>query len=175
MTLAHEAEAAAPGSAHPVRGRLWRRKFDKQPTQPAGVLIASNGSPIPVAALRAALRLSAGDAVAVLTVARVYGSSLGLPNPGLMPSRREMAEQREIIDRAMRSLEKGGAETWGQIAATRKPGKAIAQAAQARGVRHVLVVRPEQQARWRQIVEGDLVKEVARRLAPAVSVNGVNP
>ena len=31
------------GNAHPVRSKFGRRKFDKQPTQPAAVLIATNG------------------------------------------------------------------------------------------------------------------------------------
>jgi hypothetical protein len=36
-------------------------------------------------------------------------------------------------------------------------------------------VRPEQPVRWRQVVEGDLVKEVARKVGSAVEVEGVSP
>ena len=100
-----------------------------------------NGDKIPGAAIRQALRLSAGEPVAVVTIARIYGSSLGLPNPGLMPTRKEMEEQKEIAtDRVGPREGRGGGR--GQVAATRKPSKTIAQAAVARGVRHVLVVRP---------------------------------
>lgn len=75
----------------------------------------------------------------------------------------------------MTSLEKGGVEAWGQIAVSRKPVKTIAAAAEARSVEHVIVVRPEQPVRWRQVVEGDLVKEVARKVGSAVEVEGVSP
>jgi hypothetical protein len=162
------------GSDHPVRSRFGRRKFDKQPTQAAGVLVASNGLPIPADALRTAVELAMGDPVAVVTIARIYGSSMGLPNPGLMPSRKEMAEQRTIVEKAVAALERGGTQSWGQIAASRKPAKTIAQVASARGVRHVIVIRPDQ-VRWRQVVEGDLAKEVARKLGPGVQVQAVCP
>jgi hypothetical protein len=168
------APAEAKPARGPVRSKFGRRKFDKQPTQPAAVLIASNGEKIPGAAIRQALRLSAGEAVAVVAIARIYGSSLGLPNPGLMPTRKEMEEQKEIATKAIAALEKGGVEAWGQVAATRKPTKTIAEAAVARGVRYVLVVRPEKSG-WRLVVEGDLAKEVARKLGAAVTVEGVAP
>ncbi len=164
----------APASGSPVRRRFGRRKFDKQPTQKAAVLIASNGEKIPGAAIRQALRISAGQPVAVVTIARIYGSSLGLPNPGLMPTRKEMNEQKEIVQRAVAAIEKGGSEAWGQIAASRRPSKTFAQAATARGVRHVLVIRPEKVG-WRLFVEGDVAKEVAKKLGAGVSVEGVAP
>ena len=171
MTVASAEATPAHG---PVRSKFGRRKFDKQPTQPAAVLIASNGDKIPGAAVRQALRLSAGEPVAVVTIARIYGSSLGLPNPGLMPTRKEMEEQKEIASRAVSALEKGGVEAWGQVAATRKAAKTIAQAAAARGVRHVLVIRPEKSG-WRLVVEGDVAKEVAQKLGADVTVEGVAP
>ena len=85
-----------------------------------------------------------------------------------------MEEQKEIASRAVAALEKGGVEAWGQVAATRKAAKTIAQAALARGVRHVLVVRPEKSG-WRLVVEGDVAKEVAQKVGAAVSVEGVAP
>jgi hypothetical protein len=164
----------APASGSPVRRRFGRRKFDKQPTQRAAVLIASNGEKIPGAAIRQALRISAGEPVAVVSIARIYGSSLGLPNPGLMPTRKEMHEQKEIVQQAVAAIERGGSEAWGQIAASRRPAKTIAQAAAARRVRHVLVIRPEKVG-WRLLVEGDVAKEVAKKLGAGVSVEGVAP
>jgi len=161
-------------SDHPVRSRFGRRKFDKQPTQAAVVLIASSsGDPVPQAAIRLGLELSGGGPVAVVSIARIYGSALGLPNPGLMPTRKEMTEQKDRVAKAVRSIEKGGSEAWGQVAASRRPAKTIAAAANARGVEHVIVVRPEL-ATWRRVVEGDIVKEVSRKLSPEVQVRGVN-
>ena len=174
MTATAEVAPAA-GPSGPVRSKFGRRKFDKQPTQRAAVLIASNGVKIPGAAIRQALRLSAGEPVAIVTIARIYGSSLGLPNPGLLPTRKEMDEQKGFVQDAVAALERGGAQAWGQVAASRKPVKTIAQAAAARGVRHVFVVRPEQPARWRRVVEGDLAKEIARKLGPDVTVEGLAP
>ena len=164
---------SARASSSPIRRKFGRRKFDKQPTQTAAVLIASNGEKIPGAAIRQSLRISAGRPVAVVAIARIYGSSLGLPNPGLMPTRKEMNEQKEIVQAAVSAIEKGGSEAWGQIAATRRPSKTIAQAAAARGVQHVLVVRPEKVG-WRLFVEGDVAKEVAKKLGPGVTVEGVS-
>ena len=92
-----------------------------------------------------------------------------------MPTRKELAQQREIVERAVSSLEKAGSEAWGQIAISRRPAKTIAEAARARGVRHVIVVRPDQPARWRRTVEGDLAKEVAHKLRPHIEVEGVSP
>jgi hypothetical protein len=159
----------------PVRRGFGRRKFDKQPTEPAAVVIATNGVSIPGAALRLALRMSQGEPVAVVSLARIYGSAYGLPNPGLMPTRREMAEQKEIVDKALAALAKAGVAASGQIAATRKPVKTIASVARARQARHVIVVRPEQAARWRQLVEGDLAKDVARKLGSEYEVESVSP
>jgi hypothetical protein len=91
-----------------------------------------------------------------------------------MPTRKEMNEQKEIVQRAITAIEKGGSEAWGQVAATRRPSKTFAQAAQARGAEHVLVIRPEKVG-WRLFVEGDVAKEVAKKLGPGVNVEGVAP
>jgi hypothetical protein len=176
VTVAPPAGPAAAGPAgSPLRRRFGRRKFDKQPEQSAGVLVASNGVAIPNASLRLARRLGRGEPVAVVSIVRLYGSSMGLQNPGLMPTHKEMAAQREIVERAVSSLEKDGTEAWGQIAISRRPAKTIAAAAKARGAAHVIIVRPEQSVRWRRVVEGDLVKEVARKLGADVEVEGVSP
>jgi hypothetical protein len=163
-------------STHPVRRNFGRRKFDQQPTQSAPVLIAAPmGDPIPASAVKMALELSGGGAVAVVTVARIYGSKYGLMNPGLLPSRKEMDAQKSQVEMAIRLIERSGAEAWGQIAASRKPVKTIVGAARARSAHHVIVVRVEQTQRWRQVVEGDIVKDIARRLGPDVHVEGVSP
>ena len=78
-----------------------RRRWDRQPTAPAGVLLASSGAPFSSAAIRRARELAAGEPVAVLSILKVYGSSFGLPNPGLMPNRRERDEQYAIVRRAI--------------------------------------------------------------------------
>jgi hypothetical protein len=133
------------------------------------------GEPIPPAAVKAAVELSSGEPVAVVTIARIYGSALGLPNPGLMPTRKEMAAQKEQVESAIRLIEEAGTQAWGQVAASRKPVKTITEAARARRVRHVIVVRTEQTKRWREVIEGDIVKDISRKLGAGVHVEGISP
>jgi hypothetical protein len=109
-----------------------RRRFDTQPTTPAGVLLASSGAAFSNEAIRRARELAAGQPVAVLSILRVYGSSFGLPSPGLMPTPRERDEQYAIVGRAITVLEKRGCTVDGQIAATRSAGRTIAKVARAR-------------------------------------------
>jgi hypothetical protein len=92
---------------------LFRRgKWDRPPTEPAGVLLASAGTPFSGAAVRRAYELAAGQPVAVLTILKVYGSSFGLPNPGLLPTRREREEQYAIVRRAIAAV--GGGRDGGR-------------------------------------------------------------
>jgi hypothetical protein len=149
-----------------------RRRWDAQPTEPAAVLIASAGGPFPQAAVSRAAALSGGEAVAVVSIARIYGSALGLPNPGLLPTRRELAEQSDRVGRALAGLQRAGLAASGQVAATRRPGRTIARVARAHGVRYVILVTPSQ-PRWRRVVEGSLVREISRRISPGTAVEAV--
>jgi len=155
-----------------LTARFRKAKWDTQPTQSSAVLIATVGVPIPPAVIRQAVQLSGGRPVAVVTIARIYGSSFGLPSPGLMPTRKEMDEQRAIVAKAIDRLERSGVEAWGQVASTRRYAKTIAQAAQARGVDNVLVVTREV-PRWRSLVEGDTGRDVRRRIGKDVVVEGI--
>lgn len=169
------ARLARPQLARPQLSRpRWfgRAKWDEQPTQPAAVLIATTGVAVPQAVIREAVSLSGGRPVAVVSIARVYGSSLGLPNAGLLPTRAEMDEQRALVAAATRRLERAGVQAWGQIAVTRRYAKAIATAARARGVGHVLVITPEV-PRWRRMIEGDLARDVKRRTGANAVVAGI--
>ena len=113
-----------------IRNLLARKgRFDPQPTQAATVLLASAGGPFSNAAIEAAVDESCGGPVAVVTIARVYGSSFGLPNPGLLPTAKELAAQEELVRKAVSSIERRGLLGWGQVAATRRPGRTIARVA----------------------------------------------
>ncbi len=140
-----------------------RRRFDPQPTTEAAVLLASPGAPFSRAAVRRARELAAGQPVAVLSILKVYGSTFGLPNPGLLPSRRERDEQLKIVNQAITQLERGGCTVDGQIAATRSAGRTIAKVARTRRVRYVVMdTRPATGVR--RIIEGELTNIVRRRL-----------
>jgi hypothetical protein len=141
-----------------------RRRWDPQPTAPAAVLLASPGAPFSKAAVRRARELAAGEPVAVLTILKVYGSQFGLPNPGLMPTRREQDEQLTVVRRAIEALEQQGCTADGQVAATRSAGRMIAKVARARNVRYVVMDSPTATTAVRRIIEGELVGIVRRRL-----------
>jgi hypothetical protein len=87
------------------------------------VLLASEGRPIPEAAIDAAAAL--GRHVHVFTVVRVWGTSLGLPNPGLLPTKSEWDEQRDVVRGAVEALKRRGVEATGQVLATRRATKRI--------------------------------------------------
>jgi hypothetical protein len=158
--------------SRPPKAPFSKTKWDEQPSQPAAVLIATVGVAIPKEVIRRAVELSDGRAVAVVAIARIYGSSMGLPNPGLLPTRKEMDEQRALVATAIASLERSGVEAWGQVATTRRYAKIIAQAARARAVDHVLVVTPDA-PRWRLLIEGDTARDVRRRIGREAEVEGI--
>ena len=150
-----------------------RRRFDPQPTSPAAVLLASSGEPFSRAAVKRAHELAAGQPVAVLSILKVYGSTFGMPNPGLLPTRRERDEQLGIVDRAIKDLEKLGCTADGQVTATRSAGRTIAKAARARGVSYV-VMDAVTATGIRRIMEGELTAVVRRRLRGAAELDVVD-
>jgi len=99
------------------------------------VLLASEGRAIPAAAVERAAELAreAGARVHVFSVARVWGTSLGLPNPGLLPTRREWEEQRGVVSDAVTQLKRRGVEAEGHVLATRKATKRIVGEAERLG------------------------------------------
>jgi hypothetical protein len=164
--------AASPRSAG-LAGFLERRRWDAAPREPAAVLLASSGAPFSRAAVRRARDLAAGQPIAVISILRVYGSSFGLPNPGLMPTRRERDEQLGIVDRAIKELERLGGTAGGQVTATRSAGRTIAKAARTRGVSHV-VMDAVTATGIRRVMEGEVTAVVRRRLRGAAELDVVD-
>jgi nucleotide-binding universal stress UspA family protein len=144
----------------------------RRPTAPAGecaVLLASTGVPFSEQDLRSCAELAGAGPVAVLSIARLHGSAFGLPNPGLMPTRKDRERQRDIVADAVRVLERGGRRVDGQVVITRNPAKTIARAARRRGV-HDVVLAAAPQSRVRRLLEGDPVAGVRRRLRSVAAV-----
>ena len=150
-----------------------RRRFDQQPTAPAAVLLASSGAPFSKAAVRRARELAAGEPVAVLSILRIYGSTFGLPNPGLMPTRREREVQYANVRKAITQLERNGCTADGQIAATRSAGRTIAKVARVRQVR-VVVMDDSTESGVRRVIEGSVTSTVRRRLAGRADIELVS-
>ena len=99
------------------------------------MLLASEGRAIPAAAVERAAELAreSGGGVHVFSVARVWGSGFGLPNPGLLPNKREWDEQRAVVSEAVQALKKRGVEATGHVLATRKATKRIVREAERLG------------------------------------------
>jgi nucleotide-binding universal stress UspA family protein len=90
-------------------------------------VIASEGRAIPWIVMQTAFDLARPRtaSVRVVTIARVFGTSLGFPNPGLLPNKREWDEQRLIVRQAVAALKKAGFEASGHVIGTRKATKRI--------------------------------------------------
>jgi nucleotide-binding universal stress UspA family protein len=99
------------------------------------VLLATEGRAIPAAAVERAAELARenGGGVHVFSVARVWGTSFGFPNPGLQPTRQEWKDQRDLIDSTVKALEKRGVDATGRVLGTRKATKRIVGEAERLG------------------------------------------
>ena len=152
-----------------------RRKLDPQPVEQRTVLLATDGrQPFSPGAIERAAALAPPGGVAVLAIAKIYGTQFGLPHPGLMPTKDEVDERRGWISDAIAALERKGVAADGQLAATRKPIKLIAKVALARSVEHV-VVDAGSATGVRRMIEGETGKDVQRRLRGAAEVVIVPP
>jgi nucleotide-binding universal stress UspA family protein len=99
------------------------------------ILLASEGRPIPDAAVERVLELAKrpGATAHVFSIARVHGVAFGMQTPGLLPSRREWEEQREIVAKAVKRLQRKGIEAEGHVLGTRKATKKILEEATREG------------------------------------------
>jgi nucleotide-binding universal stress UspA family protein len=99
------------------------------------VLLASEQREIPRAAVDLAARIAkrSGAPVHVFTLARIWGTSLGFPSPGLMPTKREWDTAREVTEKAVNRLRKKGIDADGRVVGTRAGAKRIVKEARRLG------------------------------------------
>jgi nucleotide-binding universal stress UspA family protein len=99
------------------------------------ILLASEGRPIPDAAIERVLELArpASASVHVLSIARVHGVAFGMQTPGLLPTKKEWEEQRQSVTRAVKRLRKKGLEADGHVLGTRKAARRICDEAAKEG------------------------------------------
>ena len=99
------------------------------------ILLASEGRPISNAAIERVVELAKPSAasVRVFTIARIHGVAFGMQSPGLLPTKAEWAEQRSIVSKAVKRLERAGLEADGHVVGTRKSTKRILQEAEFAG------------------------------------------
>jgi nucleotide-binding universal stress UspA family protein len=119
---------AASVREHAATGHDDQQHFER-------ILLASEGRPIPTAAIDRAIELArpSGASVHVFSIARIHGVSFGLPNPGLLPTKREWAEQRDIVGKAIARLKRKGIDATGHVLGTRKATKSILAEANKHG------------------------------------------
>ena len=115
-------------------------------------------------AVAQAAALAGSGSVAVVTIAKIYGSSFGLPHPGLLPTKEEMAERQRWVEAAIRKLRAAGTPADGQVAATRRAAKKLTAVARGRGVRTIVIDETTVSKGLRRIVEGDVGAELRRKL-----------
>jgi nucleotide-binding universal stress UspA family protein len=112
----------------------------QQPASPSQgpferILLASEGRPFTDAAIARVVELArpSDASVRVFTIARIHGVSFGMQMPGLLPTKAEWQEQRDIVNRAVKRLERKGIEADGHVVGTRKSTKRILQEAEFAG------------------------------------------
>lgn len=105
------------------------------------VLLASEGRPFGDDAIRRAAQLAGrhGGKVRVLALARVWGTALGFPHPGLRPNRRELERHQDDVAGAIRRLRRAGVEADGHIVVTRRATKSILAEAHRVGCREIVM------------------------------------
>ena len=140
--------------------------------RPAAVLLASPGLPFSDEAVAEALAAANGELIRVLSVAKIYGTALGIQHPGLLPSKHEVHAQEDIVANAVEGIEKAGGKARGEIVATRDNGKTFVRAAERYSVRHVVLV-PTGGSRLRRVAEGNPASTLRRRLGEDVEVHVV--
>jgi nucleotide-binding universal stress UspA family protein len=91
------------------------------------VLLCSEGRAFTKEAVRLAAELAheRDGRVRVLMIARMHGTALGLPHPGLRPNQHEMAGYEAAVAQAIRRLKRAGIEADGHMITTRKATRSI--------------------------------------------------
>ena len=95
------------------------------------VLLASEEREIPRAAVDLAARIAeqSNAPVHVFSIARVWGTSFGFPNPGLLPTKKEWDRQYEVVRKAVARLRRKGIDADARVIGTRAAAKRIIQEA----------------------------------------------
>src|SRR5262245_60224034 len=156
---------ASQGSLPPKMGRGAAKAAPRRiPDPPRRVLLVTVAhAPEPELVERTLeLALPEHAKITVLGVAKIYGTSLGLPHPGLQPNRVEWQILRDGVEEAADELRGHGFEVRVGLTRARNVPKMVAKWVKARNF-HVVVVSAPDRPRWRTLVEGDLASQITRR------------
>jgi nucleotide-binding universal stress UspA family protein len=141
------------------------------PASPSAILLATVGEPFEKAVIDRAVTLAARSrpVIHVMSIARMWGTALGLQHPGLRPSKQEWRTQAELVADAVKQLERKGFTAKGRVVATRNPAKAIASEAVATRA-DVVVMGRHRPTLWSRLQRKDETGRVARRSRVPVDV-----
>jgi len=141
------------------------------PSSTPAILVASTGEAIDRRvvdkAVDLARRLPSRPRVHVLSIARIWGTALGLQHPGLYPTRREWRAQADLVEDAVKALERRGYQAKGRVVGSRHAAKTIAKVAAAEGCA-VIVIGASPVSGWRRLLRQDEAANLARRSAVPV-------
>ena len=142
---------------------------DERPPSLTDVLVASTGEPFDRRVIDGAVKLAGPSrpVMHVVSIARIWGTALGLQHPGLYPTKREWRAQADLVEDAVKDLKRRGFEADGRVIGSRHPGKAIARAAGDAGCQAIVMASRPMPA-WRRLLQGNDEKAVARRTAVPV-------
>jgi hypothetical protein len=148
--------------------RLRRRRGDPPPDSPRDVVVVLDPGTAGSDDLLAAA-CATGGTVSVVIPLKIHGYAFGMPNPGLMPNAKERAAADHAITATVARLRRAGVDVDGQIVVTRHAHRAIIRIVRRRGAIRVLLEQPTA-GRLRRLVEGDLPRQLTRRLGRSVTV-----
>lgn len=141
------------------------------PSSQPSILVASTGAAIDRRVLDKAVdlarRLESRPQMYVLSVARIWGTGLGLQNPGLYPTRHEWRAQGDIVEDAVKALQRRGYNAKGRVVGTRHAAKTIAKVAANEGCAAIVMGAAPVSA-WRRWLRQDEADLLFRRSAVPV-------
>jgi nucleotide-binding universal stress UspA family protein len=140
------------------------RSLSIAPSSLSAILVASTGEPFDPAVIERAVQISGRHrpVVHVLSIARIFGTALGLQHPGLYPTRKEWRAQGDLVEDAVRAFKLRGFEAHGRVIGSRHAGKAITKAAIEMGC-DAIVIGAVPMATWRRMLWQDEAAKVARK------------
>lgn len=134
------------------------------PDPPRRILLVSfAATPITPDVIRRTVELATPEhaKITVLGIAKVFGTALGLPHPGLKPTPLEWEAQRKITQDAADDLRLRGFDVLIAMARARNAPKLIGRWVRAKRFHAVVIPDPDRPG-WRRRIEGELTKEVGR-------------
>jgi nucleotide-binding universal stress UspA family protein len=141
------------------------------PSSPVAILLATVGEPFDRAVIDRAVALAGKSrpVIHVMSIARIWGTALGLQHPGLRPSKQEWRTQAELVAEVVKQLERKGFTAKGRVVATRNPAKAIAGEAVATKA-DVVVMGRRRPTLWSRLQRRDETGRVRRRSRVPVDI-----